>query len=63
MNEVSSSLWVVLAFDEDSFKRICFNMPASKSSTLSFIATEVSTNLHPYLSAIFLASIQNLIRS
>ncbi len=36
--------------------RICFKMPASKSSTLSFIATEVSTNLQPYLNAIDLPS-------
>ena len=31
--------------------RICFNVPASKSSTLSFIAADVSTNLHSYRNA------------
>ena len=28
-----------------SLIRICFNVPANKSSTLSFIAADVSTNL------------------
>jgi hypothetical protein len=42
-----------------SLIRICFNVPANKSSTLSLIAADVSTNLQSYLNAAWRASKKN----
>jgi len=39
-----------------SLIRICFNVPANKSSTLSLIAADVSTNLQSYLNAAWRAT-------
>ena len=62
INEVSELfllclLYAVAAALLASWRRICLRIPARRSSTLSLIATEVSTNLQPNLAATFLASV------